>query len=122
MEQRIISCIEKFGLESTLKILANNYKIIKDAYFNEPKLFLTNFNDLELIQDGTTNCYMKGEELIFRHYSNGDCCFYGDIWKFFFEIMKMEYKKIVNLVKEWLIQRYGFEDPINIKFIVNLTE
>ena len=107
LNQKIISAIEKLGLEQSIEILGDN--VIKIPYINNPSSFLDQFNNLTRIEIKPGIYYVDEDGfIILLCFEDDDVCFvnYTRIWLFFEDVMKLQPEEIEKIIKPWLEKRY----------------
>jgi hypothetical protein len=113
LKYKIRSTVEKLGLNQSLEIFGED--IIKQAYIDNPLLFLNQFNNLKLVEQDDEIYYVDNDNLpLFSYYKkdqeskNGYYYInYIRIWLFFSEVMGYNYTEIQKIMKEWLGTTYN---------------
>lgn len=113
LKNKIKSAVFKLGLKSSLDLFGGT--LIKQAFSDNPLLFLSQFNNLTKI-DNDQYIYLKdkeGETIVMynsKHllkklgnvYING-----SKIWIFFSFVMDFDKVVIDKIIKDWLKNEYG---------------
>jgi len=111
-QDKIKEVVNKFGVQTAIKLFGGNKDIIKQAYQDNPMTFLNQFNNLTQDNIGFVMYYRdKDNKILFYHKQgekNGTCVIDNDrIWLFFKLIMGYNYTEIQQLMKEWLGLTYN---------------
>jgi hypothetical protein len=116
VNRKIRLVVEKLGLEQSLDMFGNN--VIKQAYIDNPSLFLNQFNNLTPVEKGNKIYYVDNDNLpLFFYYKkeqdskNGEYWInYYRIWLFFRRVMGYRRTEIQEIIKEWLGTTYNLRE------------
>ena len=116
LNRKIRLVVEKLGLEQSLDMFGNN--VIKQAYIDNPSLFLNQFNNLKPVEKGNKIYYVDNDNLpLFFYYKkeqdskNGEYWInYYRIWLFFRRVMGYRRTEIQEIIKEWLGTTYNLRE------------
>ena len=118
LNKKIRLAVEKLGFKQSLEMFGKD--VIKQAFIENPLLFLNQFNELRLIKkEGEINYVDENNFIIFYYKTNDDryrsIYVDYDIWNFFENIMGFSQPKTEKIIKNWLKDVYGLVDkPIGI--------
>jgi hypothetical protein len=118
LNKKIRLTVEKLGLEQSREIFGDG--IIKQAYIENPSLFLNQFNNLKPVEKGDKIFYVDNDNLpLFYYYKkeqelkNGFYYIsYYRIWVFFRRVMGYKRIEIQKIIKEWLDVVYNLRELV----------
>ena len=116
LNRKIRLAVEKLGLVQTREMFGD--EIIKQAYIDNPLLFLNQFNNLKPVDKYDKIFYVDNDNLPLFYYDkkeqelkNGYYDInYDRIWLFFDEVMDFGYYEIEEIMKEWLGTTYNLRE------------
>ena len=115
LNRKIRLSVEKLGLEQSLEMFGN--EIIKQAYINNPELFLNQFNNLKPIKTDNAICYINDDNKLLIYYyfedieKNRGYYFinYDKIWCFFNDILGYIDSQTEDILKIWLSAMHNLD-------------
>ena len=118
LKYKIRSTVEKLGLNQSLEIFGED--IIKQAYIDNPSLFLIQFNNLKPIEEDGEIYYVDNDKHPLFHYNKEDqelkngyyWINYNRVWLFFSSVMGYKRVEIKGIMKEWLGTTYNLRGLI----------
>ena len=118
LKYKIINAVEKLGLKQSLEIFGK--EIIRQAYIDNPSLFLNQFNDLKPVEKSGKIYYVDNDNypLFFYYKEDQDSkngyywISYYRIWSFFSNIIGYNYTETQEIMKEWLGTTYNLRGLI----------
>ena len=113
LKYKIRSTVEKLGLPQSRDIFGD--EIIKQAYIDNPSLFLNQFNNLKPVKNRGEINYMDNDNLLlFYYYREDQKLKRGEywindyrIWSFFSDIMDYNRTDIQKIIEDWLGTTYN---------------
>jgi hypothetical protein len=110
--ERIKSMVNRFGFDQAIEMIVGGKDTIRNAYQDNPKSFLNQFNNLTPIEKEDKIIYVdKNGYALFYYLTNEKDGFininYNRIWVFFERVIGLEFMEIQNLIIEWLEEVYG---------------
>ena len=110
--ERIKSIVNNYGFEQAIDMIAGGKDTIRNAYQDNPKSFLNQFNDLTPVEKDDKIYYVDKDRLPLFMYNqneeNGDVYInYYRIWVFFEKVIGLDNKVIQNIIKNWLEETYN---------------
>jgi hypothetical protein len=113
LNRKIKLAVEKLGLVEAIQMFGD--KIIRQAYIDNPSLFLNQFNNLRPVEKDEEIYYVDNDNLPLFYYYKKDqesengfyYISYYRIWSFFSEVMDYSYTEIKEIMKEWLGTTYN---------------
>ena len=113
LNKKIRLTVEKLGLGQAREMFGDD--IIKQAFIDNPSLFLNQFNNLKLVEKDDKIYYIDNDNLSsFFYYiedqesKNGYYYInYYRIWSFFEDVMDYSRTEIQEIIEEWLGTTYN---------------
>jgi len=113
LNKKIRLAVEKLGLVQTREMFGD--EIIKQAFIDNPLLFLNQFNNLNPVNKNDKVFYVDNDNLPLFYYEKKDQdskkgyynINYDRIWLFFDEVMDFDYYEIEEIMMEWLDTTYN---------------
>ena len=113
LNRKIRLATEKLGLEQSLEMFGD--EIIKQAYIENPSLFLNQYNNLKPVEEGGKIYYVDNDNLPLFYYYKEDqesknglyYINYDRVWSFFYETIGYSYTETQEIMKDWLGTTYN---------------
>ena len=117
LNHKIRLTVKKLGLEQSRQLFGDG--LIKQAYMDNPLLFLEQFNDLKPVEVGDKICYVDNDGKTLLYYYKEDLDLeYGychinhkRIWGFYSEVMGLS-SKVQKIMMDWISTTYNMKSLI----------